>query len=259
MLDIYRYNSMDKSGIYKITNAVNGKFYIGSSIDISRRLNAHKSMLINNTHRNPILQRAWNKHGSDKFTFEIIEECASDQKICFEREQYYLDLLKPYLAIGYNIETKASGGDTFTLNPNKEAIREKMRILNAGDKNGMFGRTHNDSTKDEMKNKAKGRFSLGWFVERNGEELGTQKYQDRRQMLADRKINYKHNNGLTGKKVVVESTRGSSVSRGRNALKGRKEEFLLDISNQELSSKQISEKYTISTAAVKYHRNKLKK
>ena len=57
----------------------------------------------------------------------------------------------------------------------------------------------------------------------------------------------------------MESTRGSSVSRGRNALKGRKEEFLLDISNQELSSKQISEKYTISTAAVKYHRNKLKK
>jgi hypothetical protein len=258
MLDIYRYNSMDKSGIYKITNIINGKFYIGSSIDISRRLNAHKSMLINNTHRNPILQRAWNKYGSDKFTFEIVEECTSDQKICFEREQYYLDLLKPYLEVGYNIEKTASGGDTFTLNPNKEAIREKMRILNAGDKNGMFGRTHKDSTKFEMKNKAKGRFSLEWFIERNGEEIGTQKYQERRKMLAARKINYKYDNGLKGKSRVVESTRGNSVSRGRNALKGRKEEFLVDISNQEISSKQIADKYGISLAAVKYHRKKAK-
>jgi DNA-binding CsgD family transcriptional regulator len=46
------------------------------------------------------------------------------------------------------------------------------------------------------------------------------------------------------------------VSRGRNALKGRKEEFLLDISNQEISSKQIADKYGISVAAVKYHRKK---
>ena len=156
--------------LYKTTCLVNGKFYIGSSKNIEKRWYTHRRDF--KTHKNQsILQRAWNKHGSDKFTFEIIEECANDQKICFEREQYYLDLLKPYLAIGYNIETKASGGDTFTLNPNKEAIREKMRILNAGDKNGMFGRTHNDSTKNEMKNKAKGRFSLEWFIERNGEEL----------------------------------------------------------------------------------------
>ena len=123
----------------------------------------------------------------------------------------------------------------------------------------MFGKNHTEESIEKLKNKAKGRFSIEWFVERNGEELGTQKYQERRQILANRKINYSHANRNKGKKVVVESTRGSSVSRGRNALKGRKEEFLLDISNQELSSKQISEKYTISTAAVKYHRNKLKK
>jgi group I intron endonuclease len=259
MIDIYRYNSMDKSGIYKITNTANGKFYIGSSINLKQRFNEHIGLLTKNSHPNFILQRSWNKHGVDKFTFEIIEECAHDQKICFEREQYYLDLLKPYLEVGYNISKHAAGGDNFTLNPNKEAIREKMRILNAGDKNGMFGRTHNDSTKNEMKNKAKGRFSLEWFVERNGQEFGTQKYQERRKMLSSRKINYSHVNKNKGKKIVVESTRGDSVSRGRNALKGRKIEFLLDISNQEISSKQIADKYTISTAAVKYHRNKLKK
>jgi group I intron endonuclease len=249
---------MDKSGIYKITNTVNGKFYIGSSVNIDRRLSEHKSMLAIGTHRNPILQRAWDKHGADKFTFEVIEECANDRKVCFEREQYYLDLFKPFLEIGYNIETKASGGDTFTLNPNKEAIREKIRILNAGDKNGMFGRTHSPEAIEKQKAKAQGRFSLQWFIEKHGEELGTQKYHERRQMLSNREINYKHDNGLTGKKIVVESTRGDSVSRGRNALKDRKVEFLVDILNLELSSKQIADKYGISVAAVKYHRKKNK-
>ena len=249
---------MDKSGIYKITNTVNGKFYIGSSVNIDRRLNEHKSMLVGGTHRNPILQRAWDKHGGDKFTFEVIEECVNDQKVCFEREQYYLDLFKPFLEIGYNIEMKASGGDTFTLNPNKEAIREKIRILNMGDKNGMFGRTHSPDAIEKQKAKAQGRFSLQWFIEKHGEELGTQKYHERRQMLSNREINYKHDNGLTGKKIVVESTRGSSVSRGRNALKDRKVEFSIDILNLELSSKQIADKYKISTAAVKYHRKKNK-
>jgi len=249
---------MDKSGIYKITNTINGKFYIGSSINLRQRFNEHIGMLVKNEHPNFILQRSWNKHGQNKFTFEIIEECAHDQKICFEREQYYLDLLKPYLEVGYNISKHAAGGDNFTLHPNKEAIREKIRILNMGDKNGMFGRTHSPEAIEKQKVKAQGRFSLQWFIEKHGEELGTQKYHDRRQMLSNREINYKHDNGLTGKKIVVESTRGDSVSRGRNALKDRKAEFSIDILNLELSSKQIADKYGISTAAVKYHRKKNK-
>lgn len=249
---------MDKSGIYKITNTANGKFYIGSSINLEERFYEHKWMLAKRTHPNPILQRAWNKHGADKFTFEILEECVNNQKICFEREQYYLDLLKPYLEVGYNISKHAAGGDTFTLNPNKEAIREKMRILNAGDKNGMFGRTHNDSTKSEMKNKAKGRFSLQWFIERHGEEIGMQKYQERRQMLSAREINYNYDNGLKGKKVKVEATRGQSVRSGRTKLKSRMLEFQADISNPVLTTKEISIKYEVSVAAVKYHRKKLK-
>ena len=248
---------MVKSGIYKITNEITGKFYIGSSIDIDQRFLDHKRDLNNKTHVNIILQRSWDKHGEKAFSNTTLEECSPEK--CFEREQYYLDTLQPYKSVGYNIGKHAGGGDNFTHNPNKEAMREKNRLMSLGENNAMFGKNHTEESIEKLKNKAKGRFSIEWFVERNGEELGTQKYQERRQILANRKINYSHANRNKGKKVVVESTRGSSVSRGRNALKGRKEEFLLDISNQELSSKQISEKYTISTAAVKYHRNKLKK
>ena len=70
-------------------------------------------------------------------------------------------------------------------------------------------------------------------------------------------MNYSHPNGLKGKKVKVEATRGASISKGRKMLKERKTQFLLDLKNEFLSTKQIADEYGISTAAVKYHRNKL--
>ena len=64
---------MTKSGVYKITNEVTGKFYIGSSKDIDARFERHKTLLRTNNHVNTILQRSWNKYGPGKFTFAILE------------------------------------------------------------------------------------------------------------------------------------------------------------------------------------------
>ena len=101
-------------GVYKIINTINGKVYIGSSKDISRRWNEHIYSLDVNAHHNKKLQNAWNKYGRQNFKFEIIEEC--DEKNQFEREQYYIDLYKPFLNDGYNIVQKISndliGGTT---------------------------------------------------------------------------------------------------------------------------------------------------
>lgn len=247
---------MTKSGVYKITNEATGKFYIGSSKNIEQRFNEHKMMLNNNKHVNIILQRSWNKHGSETFSFTILEECQPEQ--CIEREQYYLDLLQPFKSVGYNIGKKAYGGDNFTNNPKLNEIKEKIRLLNLGHNNPMFGKSHSNSTIKKQKERAKGRYTLKWFIERHGDEIGTQKYHERREMLANRKINYAYDNGLKGKKVKVEKTRGKSVSEGRSALKSRKVEFDFDIKNQELSILQLSEKYDVSTTTVKYHRRKLK-
>jgi len=245
------------SGVYKITNTVHGKFYIGSSKDTDNRRTEHWNALRRGDHVNPILQNSWNYHGEDKFTFEVIETCDTDQ--CLLREQHYLDLLQPFKGTGYNINTKALGGDTFMYHPNKEEIREKIRLLNLGDKNPMFGRKHTEEAKQKQKASSIGRYTLAWFVERDGEELGTKKYHERREMLAARKINYRYDNGLKGKKRKVESTRGASVSRGKMALKGRKEEFVKDIADSVLSMQQIADKYGVSIAAIKYHRKKMRK
>ena len=93
-------------GIYKITNLVNGKIYIGSSKDIKYRWSQHKTQLRGTMHGNTYLQNAWNKYNEENFKFEIIEECSPE--IQFEREQYYLDLLNPFDDNGYNIVRRIS-------------------------------------------------------------------------------------------------------------------------------------------------------
>jgi|LakMenEpi03Aug12_release.lakeMendotaPanAssembly.Ray.scaffolds.fasta_scaffold64726_6 hypothetical protein len=47
-------------GIYKITNTINNKCYIGQSIDCRKRINAHKHSLYYNKHTNSFLQNAYN-------------------------------------------------------------------------------------------------------------------------------------------------------------------------------------------------------
>ena len=94
-----------KSGIYKITNVVNGNFYIGSSKNVLHRISRHKSTLKLNKHRNIHLQRSYNKYGIDKFLFEVIHICSEDQLRSIE--QYLLDNFAQ-LDICYNSSLDAS-------------------------------------------------------------------------------------------------------------------------------------------------------
>lgn len=90
-----------KSGIYKIINKVNGKYYVGSSIDIRVRWKNHIKALNKNIHKNPHLQSAWHKYGSENFVFEIVELCLLKQLT--EIEQKYLDIAHQNKQTNYNI------------------------------------------------------------------------------------------------------------------------------------------------------------
>lgn len=82
-----------KIGIYKITNQINGKIYIGSSKDLSRRKKDHFRLLKKGNSHSIILQRAVNKYNIDNFKFEIIVECS--EELLFTIEQKLVDELKP--------------------------------------------------------------------------------------------------------------------------------------------------------------------
>ena len=95
-------------GIYKIENKVNGKVYIGQSIDIEKRWKEHISCLNNRTHHNDYFQKSWNKYGADNFTFSIIEECKLSE--LDKKEIYWINYYESYIRDnGYNLTLGGEG------------------------------------------------------------------------------------------------------------------------------------------------------
>ena len=93
-------------GIYKITNKINGKCYIGQSINIKQRWKNHKKDAFwkdGPEYQYP-LYRAIRKYGIDNFSFEVIEECTTD--LLNDKEIYYIALYKSNdNSLGYNQNT----------------------------------------------------------------------------------------------------------------------------------------------------------
>ena len=243
-----------KSGIYKITNLKNGKFYIGSSKDIEFRWSEHKKHLNGNYHINKKLQNAWNFYGKENFEFTIIE-LINDFGLLV-KEQFYLDMFKPHMKeIGYNINPSAYGGDTITNNPNKEQIIKNMTVAN--NVGHMHGKKHSDEAKERQRERAVGRYTLEWFVDKYGVESGTLKYKERNDKLANRNINYSYDNGLKGKKrgaMSDEMKRKISEQKRNFAL--RKNEFIDDLKSGSFTNNALSEKYGVSLTTIKLHKRK---
>lgn len=97
----------EKSGVYKITNNLNDKIYIGSSKNIRKRFDNHMKDLVNDRHGCKHLQNFFNKHKEIHFSVHLLEEC--HPSIRFEREQFYLDSLSPFGENGFNISKFAIG------------------------------------------------------------------------------------------------------------------------------------------------------
>lgn len=114
-------------GVYKIESKIKpNRVYIGSSTIMNHRFWAHKNDLIKNKHNNPKLQRHYNKYGADDFIFSIVEQFDFISKgHLISREQYYIDLLKPY----FNVLKLAGTPLGFKLS--KESI-EKIRQSRIG-------------------------------------------------------------------------------------------------------------------------------
>ena len=73
--------------IYIIENKVNGKLYVGSSINPKQRWRQHRFQLKRGTHHCRHLQNAWTKYGSSEFTFLVVERDV-DLLFLSAREQF---------------------------------------------------------------------------------------------------------------------------------------------------------------------------
>ncbi len=102
MLALYHERIPQTPGIYRITCIVTGKFYVGSAKSLYHRRKNHFGALQRNDHWNIKLQRAFNKHGPDAFTFEILEYVLVPELLT-AREQYWFKKLNPFGPKGFNI------------------------------------------------------------------------------------------------------------------------------------------------------------
>jgi group I intron endonuclease len=108
LIPVLTYNNVDidksrvyeenrnKSGVYRLVNKINGKSYIGSSVNLSRRFRIYYSL--NSIKRklnkgSSAIYSALLKYSHDNFSLDILEYCNPDTLI--KREQYYIDQLKP--------------------------------------------------------------------------------------------------------------------------------------------------------------------
>jgi len=111
-----------KSGIYRWTNKISGKSYIGSSVNLSKRLNNYYNYkILADPKNNMLIYKALLKYGYSNFILEILEYC--ERSLLIEREQYYFDLLKPE----YNILQKAGSTLGFKHSEETEVPLSKVR------------------------------------------------------------------------------------------------------------------------------------
>jgi group I intron endonuclease len=100
-LEIFFIDKSIRCGVYRITNNINNKCYIGQSSDIRKRWMAERKCITNHPKYDTVLYRAFRKYGLANFTWTILEDC--DKKQLSSRESYWADYYNSYIPNGYNV------------------------------------------------------------------------------------------------------------------------------------------------------------
>ena len=148
---------MPDAVVYQILNRINGKRYVGSTVNLRHRWGNHRSALRRNNHYNAHLQAAWNLYGGKAFAFAVLEYVIDLERL-IEREQHYMDALCPE----YNIAPVA--GSALGVKHTEET-KQKMSAASTG-------RWHSEETKQKMSEAHRGeRSSSAKLTEQDVREI----------------------------------------------------------------------------------------
>lgn len=149
------------TAVYKIENLANGKFYIGSSVDVRIRFCTHRRELRTGTHHCQPLQRTWAKYGEHCFKFEIVENVASRDEL-FSAENRWLDVHygRPHC---YNTGTRA--GAAFMGRKHADDAKQKVSQAQKG-KQHRLGHTNSPKHRQRISAAMKGKEKSPEHVEK---------------------------------------------------------------------------------------------
>lgn len=99
--------------IYKATNKINGKVYIGKTKDFRKRKYEHTKIDVNN---HLIFHKAIKKHGEDNSNWEIIDWADTREDIN-ELEKHYIKKFNSFKPNGYNMTKGGDGGAMYNARP----------------------------------------------------------------------------------------------------------------------------------------------
>lgn len=188
--------------VYSITNTVNGKKYIGSAVDVTRRLWVHKSAMKTGTHKNIKISRAVKKHGIDVFRFDVIEVVPKKEDL-ISREQHWIDTLRA-VTLGYNIAPNAYsslGRKATPVTRAKLSKRKKGVKLTAEQRAARAGRVCSEETRKKISASLKVRLvGRSWSASRRA--AYKPKYGPRLSVEAKEKLRVLFTN-----RIVSEETR----------------------------------------------------
>lgn len=111
MIREYR-ETVRPAGIYCIRNLINGKVFVGKSVDLPAIVNRQTAQIRSRTHPNPNLQKDLIEFGAEAFAVEVLDTLEAPNQSDYDPadlnilEQLWLDKLSPYGTRGYNPEPK---------------------------------------------------------------------------------------------------------------------------------------------------------
>ena len=129
-----------KSGVYMFINNINKEIYIGSSLNLTRRMASYYYYTNSDKSSSMVIIRAMKKYGLENFSLGILEFCKQDSNVCLNLEQKWLDHYKP----NYNVLTVA--GSSFGFKHSAETIANLKKMLSK-ENHPKFGYTTSSETK----------------------------------------------------------------------------------------------------------------
>lgn len=158
---------MNETFVYKITNRINNKIYIGKTCNKNpfnrwaRHLNTAKYKTTTN-HTYQLVHKAINKYGKENFTFEVIERCDVEET-GLERERFWIEYYKSNVykygnEFGYNLTEGGDGSSGFKHSEDsKLKMSQTRKGTRLGIENTFYGKHHSQKTKQLIRDANKGK------------------------------------------------------------------------------------------------------